>query len=425
MTKRLIPVNPYYMSVNFSQIPEVLDELRAGKMIILVDDEDRENEGDLVCAAEKVTPQIINFMAKFGRGLICLPLTGEKCDALALHPQVQDNTARLHTAFTVSIDAAEGITTGISAADRSHTIQTAIADKVRPADFARPGHIFPLRAREGGVLVRAGQTEGAIDLMHLGGMKPAAVICEIMNDDGSMARVPELLEFCKKHDLKITSIAKLVEYRLQRETQVKRVEAIHLPTDFGDFKLIAYESLSSPEPHLAICKGGVGELDESGKPIQHDELVLVRVHSECMTGDLFRSQRCECGYQLVEALKLIEKEGSGALIYLRQEGRGIGLTNKLHAYKLQEEGLDTVDANIKLGFMADKRDYGIGAQICRDLGLRKIRILTNNPKKISRLEVYGIKVVEQVPLRARPGKHNINYLKTKKYRLGHLLDEDL
>jgi 3,4-dihydroxy 2-butanone 4-phosphate synthase/GTP cyclohydrolase II len=425
LTKRFIPANPYYMSVNFSQIPEVLDELRAGKMIILVDDEDRENEGDLVCAAEKVTPQIINFMAKFGRGLICLPLTGEKCDALALHPQVQDNTARMHTAFTVSIDAAEGITTGISAADRSHTIQTAIADNTRPADFARPGHIFPLRAREGGVLVRAGQTEGAIDLMHLGGMKPAAVICEIMNDDGSMARVPELLEFCKKHNLKITSIAKLIEYRLQRETQVKRVEAVHLPTDFGDFKLIAYESLSSPEPHLAICKGGVGDLDEWGKPVQHDEPVLVRVHSECMTGDLFRSQRCECGRQLEAALQLIEKAGKGALVYLRQEGRGIGLTNKLHAYKLQEQGFDTVDANIELGFSPDKRDYGIGAQILRDLGLKQIKILTNNPKKTSRLEVYGIKVVEQIPLQIDPTPHNIDYLRTKKYRFGHILDNDL
>lgn len=425
MTKRLIPVNPYYMSVNFSQIPEVLDELRAGKMIILVDDEDRENEGDLVCAAEKVTPQIINFMAKFGRGLICLPLTGEKCDALGLHPQVQDNTARMHTAFTVSIDAAEGITTGISAADRAHTVQMAIADKTRPADFARPGHIFPLRAREGGVLVRAGQTEGAIDLMRLAGMKPAAVICEVMNDDGSMARVPQLLEFCKKHNLKITSIAKLIEYRLQRETQVKRVEAVHLPTDFGDFKLIAYESLSSPEPHLAICKGGVGELDESGKPIQHDEPVLVRVHSECMTGDLFRSQRCECGRQLEAALKMIEKAGKGALVYLRQEGRGIGLTNKLRAYKLQEQGLDTVDANIKLGFSPDKRDYGIGAQILRDLGLKQIKILTNNPKKINRLEVYGIKIVEQIPLQATPTPHNIDYLRTKKYRFGHILDNDL
>jgi 3,4-dihydroxy 2-butanone 4-phosphate synthase/GTP cyclohydrolase II len=413
------------MSAQFSEIPQILEDLRQGKLIVLVDDEDRENEGDLVCAAEKVTADVINFMAKFGRGLICLPLTAERCDRLNLYPQTAENTARLQTAFTVSIDAGEGITTGISAADRAKTIQAAIADNSEPRDLVRPGHIFPLRAREGGVLVRAGQTEGAVDLMRLAGLKAAAVICEIMNDDGTMARVPQLLEFSEKHDLKITSIAKLIEYRLQREKQIKRLESVNLPTDYGEFKLIAYESITSAEPHLAICKGDIGLLDKRGNPVEHDEPVLVRVHSECMTGDLFHSQRCECGYQLVEALKLIEKEGKGALIYLRQEGRGIGLTNKLHAYKLQEQGLDTVDANIKLGFMADKRDYGIGAQICRDLGLRKIRILTNNPKKISRLEVYGIKVVEQIPLRARPGKHNKDYLKTKKYRLGHLLDEDL
>ena len=394
-------------------------------MIVLVDDEDRENEGDLVCAAEKVTPEIINFMAKFGRGLICLPLTAEKCDSLGLYPQTVDNTARFGTAFTVSIDAAERISTGISAADRAQTIQTAIADESRPGDLVRPGHIFPLRARSGGVLVRAGQTEGAVDLMRLAGLKPAGVICEVMNEDGSMARVPQLLEFCEKHKLKITSVAKLIEYRLQRESQIKRLECVNLPTDYGEFTLIGYESITSPEPHLALCKGGVGRLDENGKPIEHNEPVLVRVHSECMTGDLFRSQRCECGYQLVTAMKMIEKAGKGALIYLRQEGRGIGLTNKLRAYKLQEQGLDTVEANLELGFSADKRDYGIGAQICRDLGLRKIRILTNNPKKISRLEVYGIKIVEQIPIRAKPGKHNIDYLRTKKYRLGHMLDEDL
>jgi 3,4-dihydroxy 2-butanone 4-phosphate synthase/GTP cyclohydrolase II len=413
------------MSVQFSEIPQILEDLRQGKLIVLVDDEDRENEGDLVCAAEKVTADVINFMAKFGRGLICLPLTADKCDRLNLYPQTTENTARFQTAFTVSIDAAQGITTGISAADRAKTIQAAIADNAEPRHLVRPGHIFPLRARNGGVLVRAGQTEGAVDLMRLAGLIPAAVICEIMNDDGTMARVPQLLEFCEKHNLKITSIAKLIEYRLQSEKQIRRVECVNLPTDYGDFKLIAYQSITSAEPHLAICKGDIGLLDKDGNPVEHDEPALVRVHSECMTGDLFHSQRCECGYQLVEALKLIEKEGKGALIYLRQEGRGIGLTNKLHAYKLQEQGLDTVDANIKLGFMPDKRDYGIGAQICRDLGLRKIRILTNNPKKISRLEVYGVKVVEQIPLRARPGKHNKNYLKTKKYRLGHLLDEDL
>ncbi|MDD5065131.1 MAG: bifunctional 3,4-dihydroxy-2-butanone-4-phosphate synthase/GTP cyclohydrolase II [Phycisphaerae bacterium] len=411
--------------MQFSEIPEILEDLRKGRMVVLVDAEDRENEGDLVCAAEKVTPEIINFMAKFGRGLICLPLTAEKCDSLGLYPQTIENTARFETAFTVSIDAAEGITTGISAADRAQTIQIAIADNSKAADLVRPGHIFPLRARKGGVLVRAGQTEGAVDLARLAGLTPAGVICEVMNEDGSMARVPQLLEFCEKHNLKIASIAKLVEYRLQSESQIKRIETVALPTDYGEFKLVAYQSVTSPEPHLALCKGGVGELDETGSPVEHTDPVLVRVHSECMTGDLFHSQRCECGYQLITAMEMIEKAGKGALIYLRQEGRGIGLTNKLRAYKLQEQGLDTVDANLKLGFSADKRDYGIGAQICRDLGLRKIRILTNNPKKISRLEVYGIKIVEQVPLKARPGKHNIDYLRTKKYRFGHILDEDL
>jgi 3,4-dihydroxy 2-butanone 4-phosphate synthase/GTP cyclohydrolase II len=413
------------MSKQFSEIPQVLQELRQGKMIVLVDAEDRENEGDLVCAAEKVTPEIINFMAKYGRGLICLPLTAEKCDSLGLYPQTTENTARFGTAFTVSIDAAEGVSTGISAADRARTIQVAIADASKASDLVRPGHIFPLRARQGGILVRAGQTEGAVDLMRLAGLKPAGVICEIMNEDGTMARVPELLKFSKKHNLKISSIAKLIEYRLQRESQIKRVECVNLPTDYGEFKLIGYESITSSQPHLALCKGGVGELDDNGQPIQHDEPVLVRVHSECMTGDLFHSQRCECGYQLISAMKMIEECGKGALIYLRQEGRGIGLKNKLRAYKLQEQGLDTVEANLKLGFLADKRDYGIGAQICRDLGLRKIRIITNNPKKISRLEVYGIKIVEQIPLRAEPGEHNIDYLRAKKYGLGHMLDEDL
>lgn len=413
------------MTVQFSEISEILEELRQGRMIVLVDAEDRENEGDLVCAAEKVTPEIINFMAKFGRGLICLPLAPEKCDSLGLYPQTLENTSRFGTAFTVSIDAAEGTTTGISAADRARTIQVVIADGAKASDLVRPGHVFPLRASKGGVLVRAGQTEGSIDLVRLAGLKQAAVICEIMNEDGSMARVLQLLQFCEKHNLKIVSIAKLIEYRLQRESQIKRVECVNLPTDYGDFTLIAYESITSPEPHLALCKGGIGQLDENGRPIEHSEPVLVRVHSECMTGDLFHSQRCECGYQLIAALQTIEKAGEGALVYLRQEGRGIGLMNKLRAYKLQEQGLDTVDANLRLGFVPDRRDYGIGAQICRDLGLRNIRILTNNPKKVSRLEVYGIKIVEQIPLRAEPGKHNIDYLRTKKYRLGHLLDEDL
>ncbi len=413
------------MPLNFSEIPEILDELRQGGMIVLVDAEDRENEGDLVCAAEAVTPEIINFMAKYGRGLICLPMTPEACDSLGLYPQTIQNTARFETAFTVSIDAIRGISTGISAADRAKTILDAIADDAKASDLARPGHIFPLRAREGGVLVRAGQTEGAVDLMRLAGMKQAGVICEVMNEDGTMARVPDLLRFCEKHDMKIASIAKLVEYRLQRESQIKRVEAVNLPTDYGDFKLIAYETVTSPEPHLALCKGDVGRIDAAGEPIQHDDAVLVRVHSECLTGDLFHSQRCECGYQMITAMKMIEQAGQGALIYLRQEGRGIGLTNKLRAYKLQEQGLDTVDANLELGFQADRRDYGIGAQICLDLGLRNIRILTNNPKKINRLEVYGIKIVEQISLRARPTKHNVDYLRTKKYRLGHMLDGDL
>jgi len=413
------------VTVKFSEIPDVLEDLRNGKMIVLVDAEDRENEGDLVCAAEKATPEIVNFMARYGRGLICLPLTAEKCDSLGLYPQTTENTARFQTAFTVSIDAASGITTGISAADRAKTIQAAIADNAKPSDLVRPGHIFPLRAREGGVLVRAGQTEGAVDLMRLAGLKPAGVICEVMNEDGTMARVPELLEFCRLHNLKIASIAKLIEYRLQRESQIQRIETVALPTDYGEFRLIAYQSITSPEPHLALCKGQLGLLDDNGMPVLHEQPVLVRVHSECMTGDLFHSQRCECGYQLITAMKMIEQAGEGALIYLRQEGRGIGLTNKLRAYKLQEQGLDTVEANLRLGLAADRRDYGIGAQICRDLGLRDIRILTNNPKKISRLEVYGIRIVEQIPLLAKPTKHNIDYLRTKKHRLGHMLDEDL
>lgn len=408
-----------------SEIPEILEDLKQGKMIVLVDDEDRENEGDLVCAAELTTPEMVNFMATHGRGMICEPLSGEFCDRLNLHPQSVENTARLGTAFTVTIDAREGITTGISAADRARTIRVAADPNAKPADLARPGHIFPLRGRDGGVLVRIGQTEGSLDLMKLAGLQPASVICEIMNDDGTMSRMPDLETYCKKFDLKMTSVAKLIEYRLQREQHIQRIQHIKLPTDYGEFKMIGYEAPESNEPHLALCKGGVGELDENGDVIQHDEPVLIRVHSECLTGDLFHSQRCECGYQMITAMKMIEKAGKGALIYLRQEGRGIGLANKLHAYKLQEQGLDTVDANLELGFQADKRDYGLGAQICRDLGLTNVRILTNNPKKVSRLEVYGIKVAEQIPLLAEPGEHNINYLKTKKARFGHMLAEDL
>ncbi|NLH17095.1 MAG: bifunctional 3,4-dihydroxy-2-butanone-4-phosphate synthase/GTP cyclohydrolase II [Phycisphaerae bacterium] len=409
----------------FSDIPDILEELRQGRMIVLVDDEDRENEGDLVVAAEKVTPEIINFMVRYGRGLICLPMTEERCDRLGLHAQTLDNTTKFGTAFTVSIDAREGVTTGISAADRAHTVQVAVGDDTRAADLARPGHIFPLRAREGGVLVRAGQTEGAVDLMRLAGMKPAGVICEIIKDDGTMARVPDLLPYCDEHHIKITSVAKLIEYRMQRECLVRRIESVRMPTAYGIFRMIGYEGTGTLEPHLALCKGGVGDLDANGRNLVHDEPVLIRVHSECMTGDLFHSQRCECGDQLITAMEMIEREGKGALIYLRQEGRGIGLINKLHAYKLQEQGLDTVDANLRLGLQADKRDYGIGAQICRDLGLSKVRILTNNPKKVNRLQVYGIQVVEQIPLRVRPGQHNLQYLRTKKHRFGHLLDEDL
>ena len=410
--------------MEFSGIKEVLEDMRAGKMVVLVDAEDRENEGDLVCAAEKVTAEMVNFMAKFGRGLICLALDNEICDRLFLPPQVTENTSQFNTAFTVSVDAAKGVTTGISAGDRARTIHCVLADGARPSDLVRPGHIFPLRARDGGVLIRAGQTEGAVDLARLAGLKPAGVICEIMDEDGSMARVPRLMEFCQEHGIKITSIAKLIEYRLQREKSVKRIQAVNLPTDYGFFRLIGYQSPGSAEPHLALCKGGVGELDDKGNVIEHDDEVLIRVHSECLTGDLFHSQRCECGYQMITAMKMIDKAGKGALIYLRQEGRGIGLANKLNAYKLQEEGLDTVDANLELGFAADRRDYGIGAQICRDLGLRNVRVLTNNPKKVSRLEVYGIKVVEQIGLQVKSSKYNEKYLKTKKSRLGHLLDED-
>jgi 3,4-dihydroxy 2-butanone 4-phosphate synthase / GTP cyclohydrolase II len=410
----------------FSEIPEILDELKAGRIIVLVDDEDRENEGDLVCAAELTTPEMVNFMARFGRGMICLPLTGDVCDRLHLGPQSVENTARLGTAFTVTIDSREGITTGISAADRARTIRLAADPNTKPADLARPGHIFPLRARDGGVLMRAGQTEGAIDLMRLAGLRPAGVICEIMNDDGTMARVPDLEVYCREHNLKMTTVARIIEYRLQREQLIKRIQEIKLPTDYGEFRMIGYESPGSTEPHLALCKGDVGEIDpDTGKVIQQTDPILIRVHSECMTGDLFHSQRCECGYQMITAMQMIEKAGKGALIYLRQEGRGIGLANKLHAYKLQEQGLDTVDANLKLGFLADKRDYGVGAQICHDLGLTNVRILTNNPKKVSRLEVYGIKIVEQIPLLATPSKHNLDYLRTKKLRFGHLLDEDL
>ncbi len=405
----------------FSPIPEIIDDLKAGRMAVLVDDEDRENEGDVICVAELVTPQIINFMARHARGMICLPLTGDRCDQLQLHPQSAQNTSQLGTAFTVTIDAREGITTGISAADRARTILQTVKDDCKPQDLARPGHIFPLRAREGGVLVRAGQTEGSVDLARLAGLKPAAVICEIMNEDGTMARVPQLAEFCRQHHLKMCTIADLIEYRMQRETLVQRLETVELPTDCGTFRLIGYGTFVDNKTHLALCKGDIGILDDNGKVIEQPDTVLVRVHSECLTGDIFHSQRCDCGNQLHEAMQRIEKAGKGAIIYLRQEGRGIGLKAKLHAYRLQDLGMNTIQANEWLGFEADKRDYGLGAQICRDLGIRKIANMTNNPVKTNRLEVYGITVVEQVPLEVGCTEHNRRYLQTKRDKMGHIL----
>jgi 3,4-dihydroxy 2-butanone 4-phosphate synthase/GTP cyclohydrolase II len=413
------------MSSPFCTITEALDELRAGRFIILVDDEYRENEGDLVCAAESVTAGMVNFALKEARGLLCVAMPRERCHELGLPPQTPENTTSFRTAFTVSIDAHPhfGVTTGVSAEDRRITIQRLVQDDARPDDFARPGHIFPLMAREGGVLVRAGQTEGSVDLLRLAGMKTIGMLIEIMNDDGTMARVPDLAKFCDKHNLKMCTIADLIEYRQQRETLIERIETIQLPTSYGLFTLHAYKSVVDTEPHLALCCGTVGKLDADGKIIEHEDPVLVRVHSECLTGDIFGSQRCDCGEQLRAAMAMVQKEGNGAVIYLRQEGRGIGLHNKLRAYQLQDAGLDTVEANIKLGFAPDRRDYGIGAQILRDLGCRKLKILTNNPKKVSRLEVYGVEVVEQIPLRFPATEANKLYLKAKKEKLGHLLED--
>ncbi len=408
--------------MELASIPEILEELKFGRMIVLVDDEDRENEGDLVCASEKCTPEIINFMATYGRGLICVSLPSDRCDILNLHPQSANNTAPLGTAFTVSVDAAHGITTGISAADRNLAVHELLRDDARPHDLARPGHIFPLRAKDGGVLVRAGQTEGSLDLARLAGLKPSGVICEVMNDDGTMARVPDLKKFCEKHGLKMTSVAKLVEYRMQKESSlVKRVEEVEMPTDCGMFRLIGYETMVDNHLHLALCKGDVGLMDESGRVIEQKETVPIRVHSECLTGDIFHSMRCDCGNQLHEAMRYIEKHGKGAVIYLRQEGRGIGLAAKLKAYKLQQQGMDTVQANEALGFNADKRDYGLGAHICRDLGISKVVNLTNNPIKTERLRVYGITVEEQIPIEFPPNEHNYRYMKTKKDLMGHCL----
>jgi len=413
------------MSSPFCTIPEALEDLKAGRFVVLVDDPYRENEGDLICAAEMITPEMVNFMLKEARGVLCVAMPKDLCRELDLQPQTTENTATLGTAFMVTIDALPefGVTTGVSASDRATTIRRLTAPSVSAKDFARPGHINPLMARDGGVLVRAGQTEGTVDLLRLAGMCPIGALIEIMNEDGTMARVPELTKFCEKQGIKMCTITDLVEYRHQREALIERIESIQLPTCFGQFTLHAYRSFVDAEPHLALCCGGVGERDKEGQPMMHDDPVLVRVHSECLTGDIFGSMRCDCGDQLHNAMQMIGNEGKGAIIYLRQEGRGIGLHNKLKAYRLQDQGLDTVEANIELGFPPDKRDYGIGAQILQDLGLKKLRILTNNPKKISRLEVYGLEVVEQVPIEVPPNEVNRFYLQTKKEKMGHLLDE--
>ena len=397
----------------FNTIDEAIEDIAKGKLVILVDDEDRENEGDLCMSAEKVTPEAINFMARYGRGLICLSLTPERVEELKLPMMTEDNTSPFGTAFTVSIEAKKGVTTGISAADRATTIRTAIAPDTKPEDLVRPGHVFPLKARPGGVLQRAGQTEGSVDLSRLSGLYPAGVICEIMNDDGTMARVSELIEFAKKQNLKTVTIKDLIKYRMRTESFVKRLVSVKMPTEYGgEFNAIAYANEIDNTVYIALVKGEIKPEDE----------VLVRVHSQCLTGEVFGSKRCDCGEQLHRAMEMVSREGKGVILYVRQEGRGIGLINKLKAYELQDKGLDTVEANIRLGFKPDLRDYGVGAQILVDLGVRKMKLMTNNPKKIVGLEGYGLKVVERVPIEAKPHEKNIIYLKTKKKKMGHLLD---
>jgi len=395
----------------FARIEEALEEIRAGRFVVVVDDEDRENEGDLTIAAQFVTPQAVNFMATHGRGLICLCLTAERCEELGLRQMTDQNETPYGTAFTISIEAREGVSTGISAHDRAHTIQVAIDPATGPRDLVQPGHVFPLRARPGGVLQRAGQTEAAVDLAHLAGLTPAGVVCEIMNEDGSMARVPDLIGYCERHGLKMVTVADLIEYRRRHERLVERVVAVTLPTGYGEFRAVAYRELLTDKQHIALVKGDVAGADD----------VLVRVHSECLTGDVFHSLRCDCGEQLELALRHIEAEGAGVLLYLAQEGRGIGLLNKLRAYELQENGRDTVEANLELGFAADQREYGIGSQILADLGLSTIRILTNNPKKISGLAGYGLTVVSQEPIEVAPNEINRRYLRAKRDKLGHTI----
>jgi 3,4-dihydroxy 2-butanone 4-phosphate synthase/GTP cyclohydrolase II len=397
--------------VSVAAIDEVLGELREGKMVILVDDEDRENEGDLVIAAEKITPEGINFMAKYGRGLICLSLDPEIVEKLKLPLMVYDNQTPFKTAFTVSIEARHGVTTGISAADRAHTILTAVSDDARPEDLVQPGHVFPLRARRGGVLFRTGQTEGSVDLARLAGLKPAGVICEIMNDDGTMARMPELMKFAKKHDIRIATVADVIAYRMRNESFVKKAAETVLPTAYGEFKAVAFVNDIDDYEHLALVKGDI----DPEKP------TLVRVHSQCLTGDVFGSYRCDCGPQLEEAMEMVQEEGRGVILYMQQEGRGIGLCNKIKAYALQDQGRDTVEANEELGFAADLRDYGVGAQILASLGVKKMKLMTNNPKKIIGLEGYGLEMVERVPIEPKPRPENMKYLMTKCQKLGHLM----